>query len=459
MADHDAAIERHLAFHADAAKLREIALQTATARADLDGALTARQKLTDETDTLAIKWIARITAMAPALSDKAAELLPGMLEDWLRRRSETLDAQQQLQQCERQIEAAQQDHEASRERLSKALSALGETVTSEDGFDTLVDRAETLISREARLTGHFQAETAARRDLKRRQTELREAEEQAQGLGLAWKAVCAKSWLGERDQMPAPDEVREILALLTELGPALKQRASLGDRIAKMERDQADYENAVTALASEAGLDATGMSATHLAHRLAERYAAADAAHKQHQALTTRREETLEQQRAHAETMAAHRKLKAELLAALDAETCLMPRRRSASQANAAHFATGLKRSTGNSARPSTRPRSKRPLPRWRTPTARPLIRKNAISRRTSRRSTPMCRNSTPPARAPGKRLMPLAAMMPWRASSNAAAPRLRRLPRVLETTSDCRAAFSPWNRRSRFTANITARP
>ncbi len=320
MADYDAAIERHLAFHADAAKLREIALQTATARADLDGAFTARQKLADQSGALATQWAARITAMAPVPNEKAAELSPGMLEDWLRRRSETLEAQQQLQQCERQVEAAQQDHEASYERLSKALSALGETATSDDGFDSLVDRAETLISSEARLTGLFQAETAARLDLERRQTELRDAEEQAQAWVIAWKEICAKSWLGERDQMPVPDEVREILALLTELGPALKQRAGLGDRITKMERDQADYENAVTALATEAGIDANGMSATHLAHRLAERYAAADAAQKQHQALTTRREETLEQQRAHAETMAAHQTLKAELLAALEAE-------------------------------------------------------------------------------------------------------------------------------------------
>ncbi|WP_394688771.1 AAA family ATPase [Hoeflea sp.] len=321
MADHDSAIERHLAFHADAASLREIALQTATARADLDGAFTARQKLTDQSAAMAEQWGTRIAAMAPTLkTGKTSDLTPGMLEDWLRRLSETLEAQQQLQNLERQIEAARQDQEASCEKLSKALSALGEMITSQDGFDVLLDRAETLISREARLTGLFQAETAARRDLDRRQTELREAETQADAWVLSWKAACEKTWLGDRDQIPTPDSVRESLALLTELGPALKQRASLDDRIAKMERDQADFENAVNALATSAGLDATGMSAPHIAHRLAERFAAAETAKKQHQALTTRREETLEQQRAHAETMAAHQTLKAELLAALDAE-------------------------------------------------------------------------------------------------------------------------------------------
>jgi uncharacterized protein YhaN len=321
MAEHDAAIERHLAFHADAAKLREIALQTAASRAGLDGAIAAQQRLADESKALAEQWIARIAAMAPSLNDNAAELSPGLLEDWLRRRSETLEAQQQLRQYERQIEAAQQDQEASRERLSKALCALGETVTSEDEFDTLVDRAETLISREARLAGLFQTEAAARRDLERRQTELRAAEAQADAWVLAWKDACKNSWLGERERIPTPDEVREILALLAELGPVLKQRASLGDRIAKMERDQADYERAVTALAVQAGIDATGMSATHLAHRLSERYAAAEAAHKQRQALAAQREESLERQRAHGEAISAHRKLKSELLATLDAET------------------------------------------------------------------------------------------------------------------------------------------
>lgn len=322
MTEHDVAIEHHLAFHADAAKLRGIALQSAAARADLDGAIAARQKLADQSRIMTEQWRARIAAMAPDLnSDDASELSPGMLEDWLRRRSDTIEAQHQHQECERQIDFARRDRQASSEQLAKALTALGEAATADAAFDTLVERAETLISREAQRNALFQAEAAARRDLKRRQAELGEAEEQAQAWVLAWKAACERSWLGERDHMPTPDEVREILTLLTELGPALKQRASLGDRIAKMERDQADYESAAISLATRTGIDATGMSAPHLAHRLSERYAAADASQKQRQALTTRREETLERQRAQAEAMAAHQKLKAELLSALDAET------------------------------------------------------------------------------------------------------------------------------------------
>lgn len=320
MDSHDNAMDQQAAFHADAARLRDIAVQTATLQADLDAANSARQSLEDRMRSESEQWRGLIASMALELASAGQELTPARLETWLHSRQEALTCHEQIRGLEHEADAARQEREASRDRLARALTGLSEAISEADDFDTLVMRAETVIARENALEGLRETEAAARRDAARRETDLRNAEEDAQAWQTAWKSTCATCWLGRGEHVPSADQVREILPLLTELAGALKQRAGLRDRIAKMQRDQADYEAAVTELASAAGNDDTGLSATDLERELSARLGAADSARKQVRALEERREKALERQRTDNEALAAHNRLKSDLLAALEAD-------------------------------------------------------------------------------------------------------------------------------------------
>ncbi|WP_422370656.1 AAA family ATPase [Hoeflea sp.] len=317
---HDNAMEQQAAFHADAARLREIAVQGAALKADLDAANGSRQSLETRSRSEREKWRGLIASIAPGLAAIAEDLTPVRLEAWLQNRREALTCHEQIRGLEHEAETARQEREASRDRLARALVALDGAAGEADDFDTLLMRAEAVIARESAAEGLREAEAAARRDVARRQTDLRNAEEDAQAWQTAWKSTCATCWLGQAERVPSADQVQQFLPLLAELAGALKQRAGLRDRIAKMQRDQSDYENAVKELASDAGDGESGLSATDLARSLSARLASAESAQKQSQSLAERREKALERQQKDAEALAAHNRLKSDLLASLDAD-------------------------------------------------------------------------------------------------------------------------------------------
>ncbi|MBU2485554.1 MAG: hypothetical protein KKG78_10760, partial [Alphaproteobacteria bacterium] len=116
-------------------------------------------------------------------------------------------------------------------------------------------------------------------------------------------------------------EVREALPLLAELATAIHERDGLADRIAKMQRDQADYAAALQATASEAGLDTRDTPPAAIARQLADRLAMAEKASARHNDLTRQIEEALARQREQSETRAAHAARKAQMLEALGADT------------------------------------------------------------------------------------------------------------------------------------------
>jgi uncharacterized protein YhaN len=75
-----------------------------------------------------------------------------------------------------------------------------------------------------------------------------------QAWSASWAKACSDCWLGAGGPAPSLETVREILAVVADLGPALETQAGLADRIAKMEKDQADFAAEVTAIASALNL-------------------------------------------------------------------------------------------------------------------------------------------------------------------------------------------------------------
>ena len=318
MQNHDDAADRRAAHQAEVAKLNEIAVQSAIAKADLEAAETARSELETARAELRDSIAAAISELADTLP---AEMTLEALEDWLKRRELALEADDALRRHLHDLETAEQDRQAARARLVRALAPLDPDAAAEDELEALATRARHLISHETRLDTHRRNLAEQDRILKRRELDLRNADEEAQAWMLAWKQACAGCWLGEGEKAPTAAEIREALPLLGEMATALNDRASLADRIAKMERDQAGYTAALHAAASEIGVETDSVASATIARQLAERLAAAEKARTRHEDLSRQIEDATERQRRHGETSAVHAAKKARMLDGLGAET------------------------------------------------------------------------------------------------------------------------------------------
>ncbi|MDP2733042.1 MAG: hypothetical protein Q8O63_08045, partial [Hoeflea sp.] len=258
--------------------------------------------------------VSQISAALPAT------MMPEAIEDWLSRRELALQADDGLRTHLEDLEAAGQDRKQAAARLLRALSPLDPDAAADEDLEAHATRAQHLLNHETRLDACRQAVAEQKRVLRRRELDLRTAEEESQAWMLAWKQACSGCWLGEGPQAPTAAEVREALPLLGELAAALHDRAGLADRIAKMERDQAEYVAALQAIAAEAGVETENMPPASIARQLADRMAAAEKARSRHEDLTRQIEESVSRQRNHIEARAAHTARKSQMLDALGAE-------------------------------------------------------------------------------------------------------------------------------------------
>ena len=318
MAAYDTAADKRGNHQSEVAKLNETLVQIAILRADLDGAAASKAKLEATHTSLHGQIAAAVTAMSPGLP---ADMAPDALSHWLDRRELAIEVDAELRAHLHDLETAENDRKAATERLARALKPLDAMASADEEFETLFARAQDLLSRETGLEAQRQLLAAQDRMLQKREQDLRAAEDELKAWMLAWKNACAGSWLGERDRVPTAAEVREMLPLIAELGVAINDRSSLADRIAKMERDQAAYAEALEAIAHEAGIETRDVAVAGIARRLADRLAAAQTAKSRHDSVAGQIEAARARQRAHAEKQAAHAQNKAGMLAALQAET------------------------------------------------------------------------------------------------------------------------------------------
>lgn len=318
MRTYDDAADKRAAHQADVAKLNEITVQAAIAEAELKDAnqiLTGLKNSRAELDD-------RIATAAKGLSAALPSAMTAEeLQVWLNNREMALEADDALRTHLLDLEAAAEDRQTAAAKLLRALAPLDPEISAHDDLDALLTRAQHLISREAKLEALRQALSDQERSLKRRELDLRAAEEDVQAWTLGWKETCAGCWLGEGEKAATAAEVREALPVLGELATALHDRTGLADRIAKMERDQAGYLAALHATALEIGLDTAGMPPANIARHLADRLATAEQDRHRREQLSRQIEEATIRQRQHEETRATHAARKSQMLDGLGAET------------------------------------------------------------------------------------------------------------------------------------------
>ncbi|MFG1421798.1 ATP-binding protein [Roseixanthobacter liquoris] len=303
---------------ADLAKLHQSRQALAVAEAELKRATALRDAAAGRARALAHAVRDVVRAMAPSLAEALAL---ADLEPWLARRATALEAHDILRAAARDLDAVRADIAEAERRILAALAAAGLSPAPDAALDAVLALGQEAVDRLAGIRALQEAVEDRRSDVAARTRLAAEAREAEQAWTDAWDATCQACWLGERGATPALGAVREILAAVAELGPALEKKASLCDRIAKMEKDQAAFRAEVLALAGALAIEAGATPVLDLAQGIAETVQEATAARARRTKVQDQLEEAQAQARALAEMQAVHAGRKVQMTGAFGVET------------------------------------------------------------------------------------------------------------------------------------------
>ncbi len=244
----DGIVARRFGHVKELAQLHETAKALRLVQSDLARAEELHAKARADAQELTSEIGQATSALSP---DLPTDWTLQHLEAWLVCREKALEARGELRTATRDLQEAQKDADAIRERLIAALSALKLSFAPDAEEATLAATAQNALDHEAELKRLRTAWEERGRDASTRERAFERAEAEKLTWDADWKQICAGCWLGERDAAPMIAEVRDVLTVIAELASALKEKTTLADRIAKMEEDQATFRDAATSLARE----------------------------------------------------------------------------------------------------------------------------------------------------------------------------------------------------------------
>jgi hypothetical protein len=242
----DGATAGRLAHASDAARLREAALALALAEA---AAVRAEQRAQADAEALRDRQRAIDAVIAPLLP---AGTTPAQMEAWLRKRQDALDTAARLKAAAQALGEARTDAEAATQRLRAVLQAAG--AVAEDGMavDALRRLGREAVVRATELRNRRSAIEACAATAARRRADVSGAIKAARDWQAAWRAACGQCWLGPEQSVAV---VAEVLEVLPELRTALRQRASLRERLEGMRAALAAFGAEVAGIARAIGMD------------------------------------------------------------------------------------------------------------------------------------------------------------------------------------------------------------
>lgn len=319
-ADHFEATLRHddtvmsarFAHTAEIARLRQISQKLAVVDVDFCHAESLRDRAQATLHHFREKIASAVRAIVPELADSPSL---AQFESWLRSRTDALAAWSLVRNAERDLREAETDADAAREKLAAAFVAAGIAYDADASFETLLTDAQMAIGHESEMKALRDAVEDRRREVEDRERGAERVIADDRQWASSWTEACSNCWLGEPGSAPPLTEVREILAAIADLGPAIEKKASLADRIAKMENDKADFTAEVVTLAEELNIPLTSGEVLDLAAAIEDRVQRAKTARSGRAEKQEHLERTQEKQRALIEKIAVHEKRKAEVTA------------------------------------------------------------------------------------------------------------------------------------------------
>jgi uncharacterized protein YhaN len=306
----DIVTNARLGHAADVAKLHQATQALALVEADLNRA----QQLRDVSDTVLQRILEEIGGAVRAIASALPSDMPlPQLEAWLGRRIKALEVRVSILAVERDLREAEADAKMARERLTTALVATDIPHDADASFEALLAAAQAAIDRESELKALRDAVDDRRRALETRERDAEKAAAADRTWTTSWAKACSACWLGEGGSTPPLTTVREIIAAIADLGPALEKQAGLADRIGKMEKDQAAFTAEVTAIAHALSLGATSGAVLDLAQAVNDHVQTAKTAQSGRAAKAQSLKSAEDRQRALAEKLVIHTKREAEM--------------------------------------------------------------------------------------------------------------------------------------------------
>lgn len=248
---------------------------------------------------------------------------PARLLDWISRREKALEAWEALRAAEREARAAEGDAAELRERLLDAMRHADVMCDPRAALDEIAAIARTTVEREQLRRALRETVAECEREVRSRELALQKTARADKAWQAEWRAACSACWLGEEAAALPIRAVRGMLAEAAALGPALRARAGLADRISAMEHDQAALRHELDRLVSELGVDPGPLPPSELAQAILDRVQDAVRADERKRGLADALAAARDRERAVAAEALIHARRVAEMTAHMGADSLL----------------------------------------------------------------------------------------------------------------------------------------
>ncbi|HEV7255798.1 MAG TPA: AAA family ATPase [Mesorhizobium sp.] len=250
LAEHDRQNALLLAHAAELAQSRELRRALVEAREDLSRAHAKAEAAREALQALHAEIDA---GFAQALGVSAPGWHLADWEAWANRRQAALDVWRTMRDAEREAREAVATEEQAKARLAETLAAAGRP--AEGPAEALAAAAEELLAREAEIRAARSEVERRDREAAARAAQLAAAVREEEEWRAEWEAAGRESWIGAE---ATPAQARAVLDALARLAPEIEKRASLADRIGKMEADQTAFRREVEIVSLALGIGGEG---------------------------------------------------------------------------------------------------------------------------------------------------------------------------------------------------------
>lgn len=244
----DIATGSRIANATEVAHLIETNKALAGVQADLAAARRSQEKAAETLQGVQNEIATAIRAVSSSLPDNWSL---ARLEAWLERRDAAIKTIGELETAERDLREAEQDGDNIRLRLLDAAKQVDVEIPPSTGTETILSLLQVVIDSEAEFNALRRDIADRKQDVVAREREAKKAKTADREWQDAWTTLCGECWLGHERPAPGVSAMRETLKALDELAPLAVRRASLSDRIDKMEGDRSRFSAEVEALATQ----------------------------------------------------------------------------------------------------------------------------------------------------------------------------------------------------------------
>jgi len=238
----DQIVSQRLLHFAETGKLAQLGLVRAAVVADMKSTNQRLSVAGSALDGLASEML---DSFADVTAGQFLARDPNDLQEWLRRRATALSARDQLGAIDQEIADARDRSAAARERLLTALNAADIKVADLGETNSLIAMAESELDRFNLAMDQADRMERLNADRIERLRVLTEARETDVQWTSRWAELCSGCWFSGLTPAPDADAVNAMIPILEKLSSAIEMKDGLVDRIQKMEKDSAAFEQAV----------------------------------------------------------------------------------------------------------------------------------------------------------------------------------------------------------------------